>query len=210
MLTIFNFDVLRHLQDFVLSLFNLTHLTLDIARQVDIACFDYFKVTIFWKRQFVKNRSFTKFWFVGSKNWFVIHESWTLIPTLLFNSEIAKMEFSIFWIWADLRRFSWRFTFFEEIWGDLRRYFKFEEIWGDLRRRSNPECSRNLEFEKRTDQNFITQNLRRGKKYCISKKKKLLKQRLKEVLFWLLLGSGPFFLDVVGSSGYILAGGGWW
>ena len=52
MLIIFNFDVLRHLQDFVLSLFNLTHLTLDIARQVDIACFDYFKVTIFWKRQF--------------------------------------------------------------------------------------------------------------------------------------------------------------
>ena len=38
------------------------------------------------------------------------------------------------------------------------------------------ECSRNLEFEKRTDQNFITQNLRHGKEYCISKKKKLLKQ----------------------------------
>ena len=38
------------------------------------------------------------------------------------------------------------------------------------------ESSRNLEFEKQTDQNFITQNLRQGKKYCISKKKKLLKQ----------------------------------
>ena len=37
-------------------------------------------------------------------------------------------------------------------------------------------CSRNLEFEKRTDQNFITQNLCHRKEYCISKKKRLLKQ----------------------------------
>ena len=37
------------------------------------------------------------------------------------------------------------------------------------------ECSRNLEFEKQTDQNFITQNLRHGKEYHISKKKTLLK-----------------------------------
>ena len=130
MLTIFNFDVLRHLQDFVLSLFNLTHLTLDIARQVDIACFDYFKVTIFWKRQFVKNRSFTKFWFVGSKNWFVIHESWTLIPTLLFNSEIAKMEFSIFEfedIWGFLENL--HFLRRLEIWGVILNLRRSEEIW---------------------------------------------------------------------------------
>ena len=34
------------------------------------------------------------------------------------------------------------------------------------------ECSRNLGFEKQTDQNFITQNLCHGKEYCISKKSK--------------------------------------
>ena len=58
------------------------------------------------------------------------------------------------------------------------------------------ECSSNLEFEKRTDKNFITQNLRHGKEYCISKKKKLLKQCLKGIymnIFWLLRGGGPFF-----------------
>ena len=38
------------------------------------------------------------------------------------------------------------------------------------------ECSRNLEFEKRTDQNFITQNIHQQQEYCISKKKNLLKQ----------------------------------
>ena len=38
------------------------------------------------------------------------------------------------------------------------------------------QCSRNLEFEKRTDQNFITQNIHQQKEYCISKKKNLLKQ----------------------------------
>ena len=51
---------------------------------------------------------------------------------VLFNSEIAKMEFSIFWIWGDLRRFSWKSTFFEEIRGDLRRNFISEEIWGGV------------------------------------------------------------------------------
>ena len=30
------------------------------------------------------------------------------------------------------------------------------------------KCSRNFEFEKQTDQNFITQNLHHGKEYCIS------------------------------------------
>ena len=32
------------------------------------------------------------------------------------------------------------------------------------------ECSRNLEFEKRTDQNFITQNLHHGKNIIFRKK----------------------------------------
>ena len=34
--------------------------------EADIICADYFKVTIFWKKQFVKNGNFTNFWFVGS------------------------------------------------------------------------------------------------------------------------------------------------
>ena len=38
------------------------------------------------------------------------------------------------------------------------------------------KCSRNFEFEKQTDQNFITQNTRHREEYCISLKKKLLKQ----------------------------------
>ena len=82
-----------------------------------------------------------------------------------------------------------------------------------------------MEFEKRTDQNFITQNLHHGKEYCISKKKKLLKQCLKEVIcqyilafagwwsiFWEMFGIVvDIFWLVVGGSGYILAGGGgWW
>ena len=37
------------------------------------------------------------------------------------------------------------------------------------------KCSRNLEFEKQTDQNFILQNLRRRKEHCIWKKKKMSK-----------------------------------
>ena len=78
-----------------------------------------------------------------------------------------------------------------------------------------------MEFEKRTDQNFITQNLRHGNEYCISKKNKLLKQCLKEVIyeyilafagwlsiFWEMVGSGGYIWLVVGSGGYILAGGG--
>ena len=82
---------------------------------------------------------------------------------------------------------------------------------------------RTLEFKKPTDQNFITQNLRHGKEYCISKKKKLLKQSQKEVIyecilafagwwssFWEVVGSGGYILTGVGGSGYILAGGGWW
>ena len=30
------------------------------------------------------------------------------------------------------------------------------------------KCSRSVEFEKQTDQNFITQNLIHGEEYCIS------------------------------------------
>ena len=74
------------------------------------------------------------------------------------------------------------------------------------------ECGRNLEFEKRTDQNFITQNLHHGKEYYISKKKTLLKQCQKEVIYEYILafvGWWSIFWEVIGSGGYILAGGGW-
>ena len=75
------------------------------------------------------------------------------------------------------------------------------------------KCSRNFEFEKRTDQNFISQNLRHVKEYRISKKKKLLKQYQKEVVYECALafsGWWSIFWVVVGGGGYILAGGGWW
>ena len=29
-------------------------------------------------------------------------------------------------------------------------------------------------------------------------------------IFWLLRGSGPFFWEMAGRGGYILAGDGWW
>ena len=70
-----------------------------------------------------------------------------------------------------------------------------------------------MEFEKRTDQNFVAQNLRHGEEYCISKKKKLSKQCQKEVVYEYILafaGWWSIFWEVVGSSGYILASGGWW
>ena len=76
------------------------------------------------------------------------------------------------------------------------------------------KCSRNLEFEKWSDQNFITQNLCHGKEYYISKKKTLLKQCQKEVIYEYILafeGWWSIFWEVIRSSGYILAGGGgWW
>ena len=75
------------------------------------------------------------------------------------------------------------------------------------------ECSRNLEFEKRTDQNFISQNLRHGKEYYISNKKPLLKQCQKEVIYEYILAFVEWwsiFGEVIGSGGYILAGGGCW
>ena len=55
---------------------------------------------------------------------------------------------------------------------------------------------KNFEFEKRTYQNFITQNLHHVKEYRISRKKKTVeipKRRLYMNIFWLLLGGGPFF-----------------
>ena len=72
---------------------------------------------------------------------------------------------------------------------------------------------RTLEYKKQTDQNSITQNLRHGKEYCISKKKKLLKQSQKEVTYEYILALAGWWSriwEVVGSGGYILAGGGWW
>ena len=75
------------------------------------------------------------------------------------------------------------------------------------------KCSRNFEFEKQADQNFITHNLRHGKEYCILKEKKLLKQCQKEVIYEYILafaGWWSIFWVVVGGGGYILAGGGWW
>ena len=70
------------------------------------------------------------------------------------------------------------------------------------------ECSRNLEFEKRTDQNFITQNIRHGKEYYISKKKTLLKQCQKDLIYESILTFVGWWS--IGSGGYVLAGGGWW
>ena len=75
------------------------------------------------------------------------------------------------------------------------------------------KCSRNLEFEKQTDQNFVKQNLRYGKEYFLSKKKKLLKQCLKEFIYECILVFGGWwsiFWEMVGSGGYILTDGGWW
>ena len=67
-----------------------------------------------------------------------------------------------------------------------------------------------MEFEKRTDQNFITQNLRHGKEYCIPKKKGLFRQFLNEVIYEYILFFS-IFGEMVGSGGYILAGGArWW
>ena len=74
------------------------------------------------------------------------------------------------------------------------------------------KCGRNSEFEKRTDQNFITQNLCHGKDYRIFKEKRTIKKSYYMDKFWLLLGGGPFngwwwvvvdtFWLEVGGSGY--------
>ena len=59
--------------NFVFWSFSLTPWILD--REIDIICADYFKLTTFWKKQFLKNVSFTNLWFVGSGKWFLIHKS---------------------------------------------------------------------------------------------------------------------------------------
>ena len=58
-----NFSGLQlSLQDFVLSSFNLTLLTLlTLDRYTGIVCADYYKVIIFWEKQFMKNGSFKNF-----------------------------------------------------------------------------------------------------------------------------------------------------
>ena len=50
------------------------------SRQIErlVSYTDYFKYVTFQKKRFMKNESFTTFWFVGSTNWFMIHESRTL------------------------------------------------------------------------------------------------------------------------------------
>ena len=62
------------------------------------------------------------------------------------------------------------------------------------------ECSRNLEFEKRTDQNeLITQNLRHGKEYYISKKK-AVKTMSKGGYIWIYFGFCRVVVHFLGSD----------
>ena len=74
------------------------------------------------------------------------------------------------------------------------------------------KCSRNFEFEKGTDQNFITQNLCHVKDYCIFEEKRNCEnQYRKEVIYGYTLafaGWWSILWVVVGSGGYILSGGG--
>ena len=58
------------------SLISLIHLT-ETYRQISPALI-ILKLSYFGKKRFMKNGSFKNFWFVGSRNWFVIHESGTL------------------------------------------------------------------------------------------------------------------------------------
>ena len=72
-----------------------------------------------------------------------------------------------------------------------------------------------MELEKRTDQNFVPQNQISVAESNIAfqKKKKLLKQCLKEVIYEYILtfvGWWSIFWEVVGGGGYVLAGSGWW
>ena len=82
------------------------------------------------------------------------------------------------------------------------------------------KCSRNLNLKNELTKTFITQNLRRRKEYCISKKKKVLKQCQKEIIceyilvftgcwsiFWVVVDI--IFWLFVGGGGYVLAGDGW-
>ena len=58
---------------------------------------------------------------------------------------------------------------------------------------NNVKCSRNFEFEKRADQNFITQNLHHGN--IAFRRKETIKTISKGTIyiFWLLPGGSPFF-----------------
>ena len=71
-------------------LFNSRHI------QTDIVCAGYCKVIIFRKKQFVKNKSFTNFWFVRSRNWFVIHELQTLNSISAYWETVTLISFD-FW-----------------------------------------------------------------------------------------------------------------
>ena len=74
------------------------------------------------------------------------------------------------------------------------------------------ECSRNLEFEKQTDQNFITENLHHGDLHFEEKDtvKAMSKGGYIWIYFGFFVGWWSMFWEVIGSGGYILAGGGWW
>ena len=64
------------------------------SRQIEgrVAYTNYFKYITFQKRRFMKNESFTTFWFVGSTNWFMIHESRTLNSCSALYAAIESIE----------------------------------------------------------------------------------------------------------------------
>ena len=75
------------------------------------------------------------------------------------------------------------------------------------------KCSRNFEFGKRTDQNFVTQMSLSRKGLSYFRRKKNLKQCQKEVIYGYILafaGWWSIFWVMVGCHGCILVGGGWW
>ena len=71
------------------------------------------------------------------------------------------------------------------------------------------KCSRNFEFQKRTDQNFVTQNLHHGKECCVSKKKKLLKYCQKEVIYENILVFAGWWWVMVDVFWLVVSVGGW-
>ena len=62
----------------LLDLCSITFIQLQTKRLTDTVCTEPFKVIIFRKKQSMKNASLMNFLFVGSRNWFMIHESQTL------------------------------------------------------------------------------------------------------------------------------------
>ena len=74
------------------------------------------------------------------------------------------------------------------------------------------ECSRNLGFEKQTDQN-LSHKISVTERNIAFQRKINFKQSQKEVIYEYILafeGWWSIFWKVVGSGGYILAGNGWW